>query len=231
METEQFVRSLAATLRPVRRLRPARWRAVLWAVPAVLCVSIGTVLLGPRSDLLSRAANPQFWLQNALLLIVFAASSAIAFRTSVPGSEVAGHVRALPQPVAVDEFRPARILDGGIRTPHVIAGALERLERLLHPAPLGRPVGHRLAEEIGALEQVFADRRVVGELHLIDGDAVRLEIERLLDAGLPVGFRLPEHAGDDVVLERGGATNSGAAQWDTSHIGARHENRSTVCHR
>jgi len=96
METEQFVRSLAATLRPVRRLRPARWRAVLWAVPAVLCVSIGTVLLGPRSDLLSRAANPQFWLQSALLLIVFAASSAIAFRTSVPGSEVAGHVRALP---------------------------------------------------------------------------------------------------------------------------------------
>jgi hypothetical protein len=96
METEQLVRSLAATLRPVRRLRPARWRAVLWAVPAVLCVSIGAVLLGPRSDLLSRAANPQFWLQNALLLFVSASSAAIAFQTSVPGSEVAGHVRALP---------------------------------------------------------------------------------------------------------------------------------------
>ena len=96
METEELVRSLARTLRPVRRLRPPRWRAALWAGLAVCCVVFGASLLGPRSDLLSRTADPGFWGQNALLLFVFAASAAVAFQASVPGSEPAVYVRALP---------------------------------------------------------------------------------------------------------------------------------------
>src|SRR5690242_10632855 len=94
METEEVVRSLASTLTPVRRLRPAGWRAAVWVALSVVSVSIGTALLGPRSDLLQTTS--QTWLQTALLLFAFAASAVIAFETSVPGRELEGYVRFLP---------------------------------------------------------------------------------------------------------------------------------------
>src|SRR5687768_15662734 len=53
----------------------------------------------------------------------------------------ADEIRAFPQPVAIDERRPRRVLDGGVGAADVIAGALERLERLRNPAPLRAPVG------------------------------------------------------------------------------------------
>ena len=96
METEEVVRSLASGLRPVRRLRPASSRAALWCAFAVLCVAVGTSILGPGADLLPKMGNPQFWLQNAVLLLAFFLSATIAFHMSVPGSEPAPGARALP---------------------------------------------------------------------------------------------------------------------------------------
>ena len=61
------------------------------------------------------------------------------------------------------------------------------------------------------LQLVAADRGVEWQLHLIDGDAVRFELERLLDAGAPVLFGLAKHAGDEVDVDlREGERASGA---------------------
>jgi hypothetical protein len=77
----------------------------------------------------------------------------------------------------------------------VIPGALERREGFLHPAPLGRPAGDRIVELPAAFDQIAADGRVVGPLHLVDGDAVGVERQRALDARVPVLMRFAEHAG------------------------------------
>ena len=45
----------------------------------------------------------------------------------------AHHVRALPQPIGVDEARARRILDRGVGAAHVVAGRFERFERLATP--------------------------------------------------------------------------------------------------
>ena len=49
----------------------------------------------------------------------------------------------------------------------------------------------------------LADRGVERQLHLVDGHAVRLERQRLLDAGAPVRLGLAEHAGDEVDVDLG----------------------------
>src|SRR5207302_9757241 len=45
------------------------------------------------------------------------------------------------------------------------------------------------------------DGRVEGELHLIDGHAVRIEIDGLLHAGVPVLLGLAKHAGDQIDVD------------------------------
>ena len=82
-----------------------------------------------------------------------------------------------------------------------VAGPLQRLERLVDPAALGRPARDVLLKAAGALQHVAADRRVERQLHLIDGDAVGRELDRLLDAALPVLFGLAEHAGDEIDVD------------------------------
>ncbi len=117
------------------------------------------------------------------------------------GHAQAHQIRALPQPVAVEELRGRLVLDGGVGAADVIAGGLERFKRFLHPAPLGRPARPRLVEAVGALQQVAADRRVERQLHLVDGDAVGLERQRLVDAVAPVLVGLAQHPGDEVDVD------------------------------
>jgi len=87
MKTDEIIRSLARDLTPVRRLLPSGVRAAVWGGCAIACVAIGTLVLGPRRDLASKAADPQFWVHNAVLLLGFVASARMAFRMSVPGEE------------------------------------------------------------------------------------------------------------------------------------------------
>jgi hypothetical protein len=96
METDEVIGSLSRELRPVRRLPRAEVRATRWALLAAASVAAGTVLLGPRHDLLSRMRDPQFLLQNAVLLLVFLICDRVAFDLSVPGSEGTAAARALP---------------------------------------------------------------------------------------------------------------------------------------
>ena len=113
----------------------------------------------------------------------------------------AGQVGALPQPVAVDEFRAPGILDGGVGAADRVAGLLERGERLVHPAPLGGPGRHGLIKLAGAVQAVAADRSVERQLHLVDGDAVRIELDRPPHRVPPLLFGLAQHAGDQIDVD------------------------------
>ena len=87
----------------------------------------------------------------------------------------ADEIRAFPQPIAIDELRRRRILDRGVGAADVIAGALERRERLLTQRRFVAQSATGSANWPVALQQVAADRRVVRQLHLVDGDAVGIE--------------------------------------------------------
>src|SRR4030095_4197427 len=91
------------------------------------------------------------------------------------------HVRALPETIRVDEPCPVWILHSRVRTAHVVARRFERLEGFAHPPRLRGPVRNWLRKAARALQQVSADRRVERQLHLIDGDAVCLELQRAVD--------------------------------------------------
>ena len=135
----------------------------------------------------------------------------------------AREIGALPQTIAIDELRALGIPDRGVRAADRVAGVLQRLERLVDPAALGRPARDVLLKAAGALQHVAADRRVERQLHLIDGDAVGCELDRLLDAALPVLFGLAEHAGDqiDVDLRKARATARTDTRGKSPATGAR----------
>ncbi len=113
----------------------------------------------------------------------------------------ADQVRALPQPIPIHERGLRRILDRGVGAADVVSRALERLEGLSDPAAFLFPVGDRATQLSRSLEQVAADRRVVGQLHLVDGHAVGRELERLVDADAPVLVGLPHHPRDQVDVD------------------------------
>src|SRR5712692_4932867 len=96
MRSEQVVRSLARNLKPVRRLYGVEWRTLLWAGFALLCVSIGTYALGPRSDLSWKIRDPAYLCESALLVLIFVFSARIAFHLSVPGAERSAGARTVP---------------------------------------------------------------------------------------------------------------------------------------
>jgi len=93
-----------------------------------------------------------------------------------------------------------RVLHRRIRARDVIAGALERREGVRNPAPLQVPARNR-SHVSGTLQQIAADRGVVRQLHLINGDAVGRQRDRALDALLPVLVGFPEHPRDQVDVD------------------------------
>jgi hypothetical protein len=58
-----------------------------------------------------------------------------------------------------------------------------------------------LLKASGTLQHIAADRRVEGQLHLINGDTVGCELDRFLDAALPVLLGLAEHARDEIDVD------------------------------
>ena len=110
-------------------------------------------------------------------------------------------VGTLPQPIPVDEARTGRILHRRVGASELIAGPLEGLEGFPHPPALGYPVGGRIFEQTGSLQKISADGRVERQFHLIDRDAVRVQLERFLDHGTPVLVRLAQHSGNQVNVD------------------------------
>ena len=112
-----------------------------------------------------------------------------------------GQVGALPQAVAVDELRAPRILDRRVGAADGVSGLFQRGERFVHPAPLGGPGRDGFLELAGAVQAVAADRRVERQLHLVDGDAVGVELDRPAHRLPPFVFGLAQHAGDQVDVD------------------------------
>ena len=99
-------------------------------MPLFVCRAIGAARAAARRASIGRAVV----LPRVQVLHVHAVD--VAERRHAEADEI----RALPQPIAIDERRRRRVLDRGVGAADVIARALERLERLVHPAPLRRPV-------------------------------------------------------------------------------------------
>ena len=120
------------------------------------------------------------------------------------GDAGAEHVGAVPQAVAVDEFALRPVLDQRVGAGHLIAGLAHLVEGVADPGPLGRPVGHAAAGERLVLAddaQLLREDRVERQFHLVDGDALRCQGQRLGDALLPVVPRFADHAGDQVDVD------------------------------
>ncbi len=82
--TPDLIESLAATMKPVRRLRPPVTRAVCWLLLAALVVALLAVSQGIRPDLAQRLHDPAFagGMAGAALTGVLAAIA--AFLVSLP---------------------------------------------------------------------------------------------------------------------------------------------------
>lgn len=87
MTSDDLIRSLASELTPVRRLRRMETRALGWSLFALLCVGVGSVVLGLRSDVAAKLGSPSFVRENAALLLAFAAAGWSAFQGSIPGRD------------------------------------------------------------------------------------------------------------------------------------------------
>jgi len=82
-------------------------------------------------------------------------------------------------------------LDERVGAGNHVPGRLELLEGPVNPAALGGPVGDGGSWPV--VRASFEDHRVEGQFHLVDGDAVRVHLDRLHDGGLPLALGLAEH--------------------------------------
>jgi hypothetical protein len=82
----------------------------------------------------------------------------------------------------VSEAPAARIANGHVAAGHGVADVFEGLEGVRRPRVFGRPV--RQADLSSGLHGAV-QRRVVSEFELVDGDAIRRELDHLVDGSAP----------------------------------------------
>ena len=110
------------------------------------------------------------------------------------------HVRAGPQEVGINEASLRRILYRRVGATDGVAGVFQFGKCVAHPVALGFPGGYgsdRLSHHLHLLK----DGGVVGDLHLVDGDTVRIELNGFAHAFAPVGGGLSDHAGNQVDID------------------------------
>jgi hypothetical protein len=85
MDTDELIKGLAADLQPVRPLRPAWTRAILWlgiAVPYVAAVVWSKLMMVDASQV---ATDARFMIEQAATFTTALTSAIAAFRSAVPG--------------------------------------------------------------------------------------------------------------------------------------------------
>ncbi|MGJ4929482.1 NrsF family protein [Bradyrhizobium sp. HKCCYLS2038] len=82
--TPDLIDSLAANMKPVRRLRPPLLRAACWLLLAATVVALMAVSQGVRSDLMQRLLDPVFAAGLAGAACTGVLASAAAFLVSLP---------------------------------------------------------------------------------------------------------------------------------------------------
>ncbi len=115
------------------------------------------------------------------------------------GNTDADHVAAVPERVAINE--PALLLFGrdnvGARDFVVVCKKL--FEGVIEPGALGGPTGDRRCDPL--LQYVLRDNCVVGQLHLVDRDGVRLEFDSAANSFAPLLFRFAHHARNQIDVD------------------------------
>lgn len=86
MDTEQFIGSLVADLKPVRRLPPSPLRCLLWLAVASPVVAVVVAVMGPRPDLMAKLGESRFLLQELAALATAIAAGNAALALGVPGT-------------------------------------------------------------------------------------------------------------------------------------------------
>lgn len=84
--TEQLIRDLAGTARPVRPLARPHVRAGVWLALSLIYVAAIMFVMPPRDDLSMKLHDPLFIIEELAALATGVAAAAVAFVTVVPGS-------------------------------------------------------------------------------------------------------------------------------------------------
>ena len=84
MKTEALIDQLVADARPVRRLLPPIWRAVLWLTFALLVVAGAVALNGSRLGLADLSARPRLAVELAATLLTGITAAIASFHAALP---------------------------------------------------------------------------------------------------------------------------------------------------
>lgn len=85
METEEFIRSLARSAGPVRRLAHPVRRAMVWAVVSVAYAGIFVWVVGARPDIADKLADPRFLIEGGAAFFTSMMAATAAFCSGFPG--------------------------------------------------------------------------------------------------------------------------------------------------
>ena len=85
MDTDEFIKRLASDLRPVRPLRPAWTRALLWMGIALPCVAVVVWNKLMMVDVVQITTDTRFAVEQAAALATALTAAIAAFRSAVPG--------------------------------------------------------------------------------------------------------------------------------------------------
>lgn len=85
LETDELIRRLAMSARPVSRLRPPWMRTAQWLAIALPSVAIVVMLVSPRDDLAAKLAETPFLIEQVAALATAVTASIVAFCMIIPG--------------------------------------------------------------------------------------------------------------------------------------------------
>lgn len=96
MKTEELIVQLARSARPMTPLPHSGIRSARWVTVAGLVILAGSLIAGPREDIVSMLGQPRFLGSLAALAVTLAGGAFAAFALSVPGASRSPRQRALP---------------------------------------------------------------------------------------------------------------------------------------
>jgi len=87
MDTDTLVDRLAQGLEPVRRLRPPWMRTAAWCLVALSYVALIVVVVSPREDLMAKAFDWRYAVEQSAAFATALAAATAAFATTIPGHD------------------------------------------------------------------------------------------------------------------------------------------------
>jgi hypothetical protein len=96
VDTAELIARLVDDVRPVRRLRTPRRRAIIWLAMAFACAALGLFYFGVRGDLGDASYDLAFWLRLGLLVSTMWLATIASLRLAVPDGESRAWTRWWP---------------------------------------------------------------------------------------------------------------------------------------